>query len=155
MTVHLFVYSAVHVNSSYCKTCYFCFVLILRFWIVEILLHFSFAFSYFPSILLMYSGPLMGQTELLQMFNFVMLTCLLKAFKNSMVCNTREQLNARLSSYCHGLVIQDVVLHGHAACKTFCFSTSDLGTKQSSMELLLKNRLGEMEVERNAESCCF
>jgi len=57
--------------KTYCKTLYFRCILILRFWNVEISLHFNLAFSQCSvSIYQAFDG----QTEFLQVFNFAILS---------------------------------------------------------------------------------
>jgi len=44
-------------STKFCKTRYFRGILILWFWNAEILMHFNFAFSHFPTVLLIFTWP--------------------------------------------------------------------------------------------------
>jgi len=69
---------------AYCKTLYFCCILISRFWNVEISLHFNLAFSQCSnSIYLAFDG----QTEFSWVFNFAILSYL----RNSQKFDAREK----------------------------------------------------------------
>jgi len=71
-------------DEEYCKTLYFCCIVISRFWNVEILLHFNLAFSrYSTSIYQAFDGP----TEFSWIFNFAIFSY----SRNSQKFDAREK----------------------------------------------------------------
>jgi len=63
-------------STQYCKTCYFCCILMLSFLNIEILRHFNFALFCFPSAVLVFTRPSMAKLNFHGCIrNFAILSC--------------------------------------------------------------------------------